>query len=104
MSMLEVHECNHTEKMSKQDVDVDFDPNAPYSSSMDNVPLKVLFGVPNVKMRQSPTQEKKTVQIDLSSPKGHVDSSDSVRAKLRESLASALAMVGYEQPKKDMKT
>lgn len=104
MSMLEVHECNDTEKMSNQDADVDFDPNAPYSSSMDNVPLKVLFGVPNVKMRQSPTQEKKTVQIDLSSPKGHVDSSDSVRAKLRESLASALAMVGDEQPKKDVKT
>lgn len=101
---LEVHECNDTEKMSKQDADVDFDPNAPYSSSMDNVPLKVLFGVPNVKMRQSPTHEKKTVQIDLSSPKGHVDSSDSVRAKLRDSLASALAMVGDEQPKKDVKT
>ena len=53
--MLEVHECNHTEKMSKQDAHVDFDPNAPYSSTMDKVPLKVLFGVPNVKMRQYPT-------------------------------------------------
>ena len=60
--------------------------------------------VPNVKMRQYPTQEKKTVHIDLSSPKGHVDSFDSVRAKLRESLASTLAMVGDEQPKKDVKT
>ena len=29
MSMLEVHECNDTEKMSNQDADVDFDPNAP---------------------------------------------------------------------------
>lgn len=105
VSMSEVHECRlkDIEKMSKQDADVDFDPSAPYSSSMDNVPLKVLFGVPNVKMRQSPTQEKKTVHIDLSSPKGHVDSSDSVRAKLRESLASALAMVWDEQPKKDVK-
>ena len=89
--------------MSKQDAYVDIDPNAPYSSSMDNVPLKVIFGLPNVKTRQSPTHEKKTVQIDLSSPKGHVDSFDSVRAKLRESLASALAMVGDEQPKKDVK-
>ena len=89
--------------MSKQDAHVDFDPNAPYSSTMDNVPLKVLFGVPNVNMRQSPTQEKKIVNIDLSSPKGHVDSFDYVRAKLRESLASALAMVGDEQPKKDVK-
>ena len=68
VSMLEVHECNDTEKNSKQDADVDFDPNAPYSSSMDNIPLKVLLGVPNVKMRQSPTQEKNTVKIDLSSP------------------------------------
>ena len=89
--------------MSKQDTDVDFDPNAPQSSTMDNVLLKVLFVVTNVKMCQSPTQEKKTVQIDLSPPKGHVDSFDSIRAKLRESLASALAMVGDEQPKKDVK-
>lgn len=103
-SILEAHECRlkDIEKM-KQDADVDFDPSAPYSSSMDNVPLKVLFGVPNVKMRQSPTQEKKTSQIDLSSPKGYVDSSDSVRTKLRESLASALAMVWDEQPKSDVK-
>ena len=101
--MLELHECNDTEKMSKQDTDVDFDPNAPYSSTMDNAPLKVLFGVPNFKMRQFPTQEKKTVQIDLSSPKGNVHSFDSIRAKLRESLASALAMVGDGQPKKDVK-
>ena len=70
---------------------------------MDNVLLKVLFGVPNVKMRQYPTQEKKTVHIDLSSPKGHVDSFDFVRAKLRESLAFALAMVGDEQPTKYVK-
>lgn len=104
VSMLEAHECRlkDIEKM-KQDADVDFDPSAPYSSSMDNVPLKVLFGVPNVKMRQSPTQEKKTAQTDLSSPKGHVDSSDSVRTKLRESLASALAMVWDEQSKRDVK-
>ena len=101
--MLEVHKCNDTEKMSNQDADVDFDPNAPQSSTMDNVLLKVLFGVPNVKMRQYPTQEKKTIQIDLSSAKGHVDSFDSVRAKLRESFTSALAMVGDEQPKKDVK-
>lgn len=59
--MLDVHECRlkDIEKM-KQDVDVDFDPSALYSSSMDNVPLKVLFGVTNVNMCQSPTQEKKT--------------------------------------------
>ena len=34
---------------------------------------------------------------------GHVDSFDFVRAKLREFLASALSMVGDEQPKKYVK-
>jgi hypothetical protein len=42
-------------------------------------------------------------QIDLFSPKGHDDSSDTVRAKLRESLASVVAMVWDGQPKKDVK-
>jgi hypothetical protein len=66
VSISEVHKCRlkDIEKMSKQDVD--FDPSAPYSSSMDNVPLKFLVGVPNVNMRQSPTQEKKTVQLYIS--------------------------------------
>ena len=49
--MLEVHECNDIDKMSKKDAYLYFDPNAPYSSSMDNVLLKVLFGVSNVNMR-----------------------------------------------------
>eukprot|EP01018_Ginkgo_biloba_P001956 Gb_22043 [translate_table: standard] len=90
------------DKASKQDSDVDFDPSAPYSSSMDNVPLKVLFGVPNAKMRQSPSQEKKAIYIEISSPKDQGDSSDSVRSKLRDSLSCVLVMVGDEQHKKDV--
>lgn len=91
---------NSMEEIPKQDSNVDFDPCAPYSSSMDNVPLKLLFGVSNVKMRHSPTQEK-AVQLDLCSPKDQLDSSESVRVKLRESLTSALALVCDEQQKKD---
>ncbi|GLJ30593.1 hypothetical protein SUGI_0605770 [Cryptomeria japonica] len=112
-NLLEDHKCsgsgpisvdncgsNSMEEIPKQDSNVDFDPCAPYSSSMDNVPLKLLFGVSNVKMRHSPTQEK-AVQMDLCSPKDQLDSSESVRVKLRESLTSALALVCDEQQKKD---
>ncbi|KAH9301221.1 hypothetical protein KI387_012804, partial [Taxus chinensis] len=99
---IRVHNCGSKEmdEIPNQDSNVDFDPSAPYSSSMDNVPLKLLFGVSNVKMRQSPTQEK-AMQIDLSSPKDQLDSTESIRIKLRESLASALALVGDEQQRKD---
>eukprot|EP01018_Ginkgo_biloba_P037326 Gb_19996 [translate_table: standard] len=89
------------DKASKSDSEIDFDPRTPYSSSMDNVVLKVLFEAHDAKMCQAPSPKKATIQIETSSPKDQRDSFNFVRNKLRNSLASALAMVGEEQHKND---
>lgn len=66
-----------------------FDPRDPYSAAMDNIPLKDLF--PNVKVRKR-AHERKVETLDTPSPRS-METQDSVRNKLRESLAAALRSV-----------
>lgn len=66
-----------------------FNPSDPYSSAMDNIPLKDLF--PNVKVRKR-SQERKVGSSDT--PPMSIESQDSIRNKLRESLTAALRTVG----------
>lgn len=74
-----------------------FDPSAPYSSVMDDVPLKLLFGVSNLKTRRRASKEKKKKEIGSHSPKDLVDSTNSARSKVKESLASVLEMDVQQQ-------
>lgn len=69
-----------------------FNPHDPYSSAMDNIPLKDLF--PNVKVRKRPQDRK--VQASDTPALRTTDNQDSVRNKFRQSLATALGNLDHE--------
>ncbi|KAH9297143.1 hypothetical protein KI387_028825, partial [Taxus chinensis] len=84
------------ENKLQQNSEMAFDPRAPYSSSMDDVPLKLLF--PRLKMRRRGSKKTK----EMESPSKIVrDLSDSVQSKVQETLASALEIAVVEQNKKE---
>lgn len=74
-----------------------FDPSAPYSSVMDDVPLKLLFGVSNLKTQRRASKGKRKKEIASHCPKDLVDSTNSARSKVKESLASVLEMDVQQQ-------
>lgn len=74
-----------------------FDPSAPYSSVMDDVPLKLLFGVSNLKARRRASKGKRKKEIESHSPKDLVDSTNSAQSKVKESLESVLEMDVQQQ-------
>ncbi|XP_057816894.2 uncharacterized protein LOC131030199 [Cryptomeria japonica] len=73
-----------------------FDPHAPYSSSMDDVPLKLLF--PKLKNRRRGS--KKTKEME-SLAKNIGDSSENDQNKVQETRESALEMSVVEKNKKE---
>lgn len=81
----------------KRDSEMAFDPSAPYSSVMDDVPLKLLFGVSKLKAQRRASKEKKKKETKSHSPKDLVNSSNSARSKMKESLASVLEMDVQQQ-------
>ncbi|KAH7433155.1 hypothetical protein KP509_07G056700 [Ceratopteris richardii] len=81
--------ARHAVEVQEKQENVVFAPSDPYSAAMDDMPLKDLF--PNMKVRKRPTPKKVEV-TEVSSPK-NIESDESVRSKLRESLTSALKKI-----------
>ncbi|KAH7439680.1 hypothetical protein KP509_04G072000 [Ceratopteris richardii] len=73
------------EKLKK----VTFAPSDPYSTAMDDMPLKDLF--PNMKVRKRP--QKKKAKISEISASKNIENEDSFRINFRESLAAALEKI-----------
>ncbi|MCO5578365.1 hypothetical protein L7F22_032206 [Adiantum nelumboides] len=78
--------ARHMVEVPEKQTNVVFAPSDPYSAAMDDMPLKDLF--PNMKVRKR-SQSKKVEVVEAPSPK-NTESEESVRSKLRESLAAAL--------------
>lgn len=81
--------ARHMVEVPEKQTNVVFAPSDPYSAAMDDMPLKDLF--PNMKVRKRP-QTKKVEVVEVPSPK-NTESEESVRSKLRDSLAAALKKI-----------
>ncbi|KAI5070920.1 hypothetical protein GOP47_0013171 [Adiantum capillus-veneris] len=81
--------ARHMVEVPEKQTNVVFAPSDPYSAAMDDMPLKDLF--PNMKVRKR-SQTKKVEVVEVPSPK-NIESEESVRSKLRDSLAAALKKI-----------
>lgn len=89
--------ARHHVEVPEKPADVVFNPSDPYSAAMDDMPLKALF--PNMKVRKR-SQGKKVEATEAPSPK-NTESDESVRSKLRDSLAAALTKIDSAEWEQD---